>query len=104
MPTHQKKARSEPKTPRPKKIDKGAALAASAPPIEKPATDRSGPEGGKTLRLMGFAAIEYAEKHGLPLNKHPDSLTGPRMGISVGEASAIADEDPDLIWLEVRAE
>ena len=44
------------------------------------------------------------KKHGLPLSKHPDSLTGPRMGISVGEASAIADEDPDLIWLEVKAE
>jgi hypothetical protein len=49
-------------------------------------------------------AIEYAEKQGLTLNKHPDSITGPRRGLSVAEAEAIADDDPDLIWLDVDKE
>ena len=53
------------------------------------------------MRLTGFAAIEYAEKEGLTLNKHPDSISGPRIGLSVAEAEAIASEDPELIWLEV---
>jgi len=53
------------------------------------------------MRLTGFAAIEYAEKQGLPLNKHPDSITGPRTGLTVAEAEAIASEDASLIWLEV---
>ncbi len=53
------------------------------------------------IRLTGDAAIEYAEKQGLALNKHPDSITGPRIGLSVAEAQAIADDDPDLIWLDV---
>jgi len=55
-------------------------------------------------RLTGFEAIEYAEKQGLALNKHPDSLTGPRTELTVAEAAAIADEDPDLIWLDVDEE
>jgi len=53
------------------------------------------------MRLTGFAAIEYAEKEGLPLNKHPDAVDGPRNGLSIAEAEAIADEDPELIWLDV---
>ncbi len=53
------------------------------------------------MRLTGFEAIEYAEKQGLGLNKHPDSLSGPRTGLSIGEASAIAVDDPELIWLDV---
>jgi hypothetical protein len=53
------------------------------------------------MRLTGFAAIEYAEEEGLTLNKHPDSISGPRIGLSVAEAEAIASEDPGLIWLEV---
>jgi len=53
------------------------------------------------MRLTGFAAIEYAEKEGLPLNKHPDPIQGPRVGLSVGEATALATDDPDLIWVEV---
>jgi hypothetical protein len=56
------------------------------------------------MRLTGFDAIEYAEKQGLRLNKHPDSLSGPRIGLTIAEAEAIATEDPDLIWLDVRDE
>jgi hypothetical protein len=56
------------------------------------------------LRLTGFDAIEYAEKQGLPLNKHPDRLDGPRMALSVAEAAAFATEDPNLIWLDVDEE
>lgn len=53
------------------------------------------------MRLTGFAAIEYAEQEGLRLNKHPDSIEGPRVGLSVAEAEAIASEDADLIWLDI---
>ncbi|HLW68081.1 MAG TPA: hypothetical protein VKS79_22375 [Gemmataceae bacterium] len=56
------------------------------------------------MRLTGFTAIEYAEKQGLPLNKHPDSVSGPRTDLSIGEASAIAVDDPELIWLDVADE
>ncbi len=56
------------------------------------------------MRLTGFAAIEYAEQEGLKLNKHPDSVDGPRIGLTVPEAEAIADEDPDLIWLDIADE
>jgi hypothetical protein len=61
-------------------------------------------KGGKTMRLTGFEAIEYAEKEGLRLNKHPDSISGPRIGLSIAEAEAIASEDPGLIWLDVPDE
>jgi hypothetical protein len=53
------------------------------------------------MRLTGFKAIEYAEKEGLRLNKHPDSISGPRIGLSLAEAEALASEDPGLIWLDV---
>jgi len=53
------------------------------------------------MRLTGFAAIEYAEQEGLTLNKHPDTIEGPRIGLSIAEAEAIADEEPELIWLDV---
>ncbi len=56
------------------------------------------------MRLKGFDAIEYAEKQGLSLNKHPDSINGPRNGLSPAEAEAIAVDDPDLIWLDVDDE
>jgi len=56
------------------------------------------------MRLTGDAAIEFAEKQGLALNKHPDPITGPRIGLSVAEAQAIADESPELIWLDVSRE
>lgn len=53
------------------------------------------------MRLTGFDAIEFAEKQGLLLNKHPNSISGPRIGLSTAEAAAIATDDPDLIWLDV---
>lgn len=59
---------------------------------------------GTTIRLTGDEAIEYAEKQGLTLNKHPDPITGPRVGLNIAEAQAIAADDPDLIWLDVDKE
>jgi hypothetical protein len=53
------------------------------------------------MRLTGFEAIEYAEKEGLKLHKHPDRIDGPRVELSIAEAEAIATEDPDLVWLDV---
>lgn len=51
--------------------------------------------------LTGFAAIEFAEKQGLKLKKKADHVDGPREGLSIAEAEAVASDDPSLIWLEV---
>ena len=51
--------------------------------------------------LKGVDAIAYAELQGYSLNKAADRIDGPRAGLTVAEAEAIATEDPDLIWLEV---
>ncbi len=67
-------------------------------------TQKIPPENAGTLRLKGFEAIEYAEKQGLLLNKHPNGITGPRMDFSVADAIGIAEEDEDLIWLDVSEE
>lgn len=56
------------------------------------------------MRLTGFEAIEYAEKEGLSLNKAADSIDAGAEGLSIAEAAAIADDDPELIWLEVPAD
>jgi hypothetical protein len=72
--------------------------AASSPPPQS--GSQSKPELN-TIRLIGFEAIEFAEKQNLLLNKHPDPISGPRLGLNIAEARAIADEDPDLIWLDV---
>jgi hypothetical protein len=53
------------------------------------------------MRLTGFAAIEFAEKHNLRLSKLTDSVDGPVEGLTVAEAEAIADEDEGLIYLDV---
>ena len=53
------------------------------------------------MRLTGFEAIEYAEREGLTLNKAAGSIDEGAEGLSIAEAEAIADEDPDLIWLIV---
>jgi hypothetical protein len=76
--------------PEPKEEDSG--------PLHQPIEAKR--EAGM-MGLIGFEAIEYAEKQGSTLNKHPDSLTGPRTGLTVAEAEAIAEEDDDLIWLDV---
>jgi hypothetical protein len=56
------------------------------------------------MRLTGFEAIEYAEREGLTLNKAADSIDGEALNLTVPEAEAIADTDPDSIWLEVPAD
>ena len=53
------------------------------------------------MRLIGFAAIEFAEKHNLSLKKHGDPVDGPVEGLTVAEAEALADEDEGLIYLDV---
>jgi hypothetical protein len=53
------------------------------------------------MRLTGFAAIEFAEKHNLRLKKHGDPVDAPAGGLTVAEAEAIADEDESLIYLDV---
>lgn len=53
------------------------------------------------MRLTGYTAIEYAEKHNLPLSKHGDTVDEPASGLTVAEAEAIADGDEDLIYLDV---
>jgi len=53
------------------------------------------------MKLTGFAAIEFAEKEGFDLNKAADHIDEARAGLSIAEAEAIADGDPELIWLEV---
>jgi hypothetical protein len=54
------------------------------------------------MRLIGFSAIEYAEREGLTLNKAADAIDPGAAGLSVAEAAALADDRPDLIWLEVE--
>ena len=56
------------------------------------------------MRLTGFDAIEFAEKHNLRLKKHGDPVDGPSEGLTVAEAEAIADGDEALIYLDVPDE
>src|SRR6476620_4552083 len=56
------------------------------------------------MRLSGFDAIEYAEKEGLTLNKSADSIDDGASGLTIAEAEAIADDRPDLIWVDVSAD
>jgi hypothetical protein len=53
------------------------------------------------MRLTGFEAIEFAEREGLTLSKQADSIDDGATGLSIAEAEAIADDRPDLIWLDV---
>jgi len=53
------------------------------------------------MRLTGFDAIEFAEKHNLSLSKHGDAVDEPAAGLTVAEAEAIAEEDEELIYLDV---
>ena len=52
-----------------------------------------------TTTLTGFAAIAYAVRFGLDLNKHADPTEGSRV-VDIDEARAIAKEDPALVWIE----
>src|SRR5947209_19810429 len=56
------------------------------------------------MRLTGFEAIEYAEKEGLTLHKASGSIDEGADALSIAEAEAIADDDPDAIWLDVPAD
>jgi len=56
------------------------------------------------MRLSGFDAIEFAEKEGLTLNKSADSIDDGASGLTVAEAEAIADDHPELIWVDVPAD
>ena len=53
------------------------------------------------MRLTGYAAIEYAEKQNLTLSKHGDAVDEPAHGLTVPEAEAIAEEDEELIFLDI---
>jgi hypothetical protein len=53
------------------------------------------------MRLMGFEAIEYAERAGFTLHKAADNIDDGADNLSIAEAEAIADDRPDLIWLDV---
>jgi hypothetical protein len=80
---------------------RGNPTEAGGPPTGGPPRKRSAEEGARVRRLAGFDAIEFARRQGLTLNKHPDAAQGPREGLTVAEAEAIASEDPALIWLDV---
>jgi hypothetical protein len=56
------------------------------------------------MRLTGFEAIEYAEKECLTLHKAADSIDSGAQGLSIAEAEAIADDDPEAIWLDVPSD
>ncbi len=56
------------------------------------------------MRLTGFDAIEFAEKHGLRLTRKADRIDEYRSGLTIAEAEAIADEDEDLIFLDIPDE
>ena len=56
------------------------------------------------MRLTGFTAIEFAEKHNLRLKKAGDPVDGPATGLTVAEAEAIATDDESLIYLDVADE
>lgn len=53
------------------------------------------------MRLTGFAAIEFAEKHNLTLKRHGDRIDEPGRGLTIAEAEAIAEEDEALIYLDL---
>jgi len=53
------------------------------------------------MRLTGFEAIEFAEKEGLMLHKKAGSIDEGADALTVAEAAAIAEDDPDAIWVEV---
>ena len=65
---------------------------------EQSASERA--ERGKTMRLIGFDAIDYAEQTGLALNKSANSDPA-AYRLTIAEAEAIAMEDPQRIWLHV---
>lgn len=55
------------------------------------------------MRLIGFDAIDYAERTGMVLN-HPSGCAHDGYRISISEAEGIAMEAPERIWLIVPDE
>lgn len=53
------------------------------------------------MRLTGFAAIEFAEKHNLLLSKRDDPVDVSAGNLTIAEAEAIATEDESLIYLDI---
>ncbi len=53
------------------------------------------------MRITGFEAIAFAEREGILLNKAADSIDDEAVGLTVAEAEAIADTDPELVWVDV---
>ena len=53
-------------------------------------------------KITGYAAIEYAERHGLTLNKYADPTEDARDGLTPDDARQIAREDPSLIYVEAE--
>jgi len=56
------------------------------------------------MRLTGYAAIEFAEKRNLRLNKHPSRIEPGACGLTVAEAAAVAAEDETRIYLDIPDE
>jgi len=52
--------------------------------------------------LEGFAAIDFAEEHGLLLSKYSDPVEPARDNLTVDEAHDIAWEDFNLIYLTIE--
>lgn len=53
------------------------------------------------MHLSGFAAIEFAERHNLRLQKRGDRIDPLAKDLTIAEAEAIAVEDESLIYLDV---
>jgi hypothetical protein len=49
--------------------------------------------------ISGYKAIEYAEAHGLTLNKYADPTEDAREGLTPAEARRVASEDPSLVYV-----
>lgn len=52
--------------------------------------------------LKGYEAIHYAERHGLAINKSAGPMAEASSGLTVDEATEVANQDPALIWIEVE--
>ena len=55
---------------------------------------------GCYMDLIGGAAIDYAELHGLQLSKYADPIEGHRADLDPDAARKIAMEDPSLIYIQ----
>lgn len=54
-----------------------------------------------TNRLTGFAAIEYAKTHELPLCKYTDPIEDAREDLTIAEAHDVARDDARLLYIDV---